>query len=413
MDNENIKKIISETLSSEEFMNGIIEQIQSQIKKEQEKVNPKKIKINKIKKGPNIKNTDIKKTHDMEENITPHTKFMNMFQNCTTNLDNITFSGPYNIKNNLNSNNINQNKMSPVIPDLNLTPLYFMPKVTTIDDERICDIYTKFPEKISDINHADMGNNIKRLNSLLVANIENWHNWYLETSFNRDIPNTGISEKMDIYFCQFSDDILKLIDNNKDYIKSYIYVDFDVMLKKISIYMVNYSDVTHKVYDFFRWVFYPSPEASDEKIKLFYFNLYNYFSNGNNLQKTFEDYMDHLVDEYIIIYKDKIINSIQKEVSETLEVVENLRDLLLSTIDEELNVLKEYFNSYSEEINISSDDNDDTLKIEINSPKDKRDKIKLLLHLAMDEFIKVNYNQGDILFNIDGKIISMENPYWK
>ena len=41
MDKENIKKIISETLSSEEFMNGIIEQIQSQIEREQEKVNEK------------------------------------------------------------------------------------------------------------------------------------------------------------------------------------------------------------------------------------------------------------------------------------------------------------------------------------------------------------------------------------
>ena len=36
MDKENIKKIISETLSSEEFMNGIIEQIQSQLKREKE-----------------------------------------------------------------------------------------------------------------------------------------------------------------------------------------------------------------------------------------------------------------------------------------------------------------------------------------------------------------------------------------
>ena len=393
MDKENIKTIISETLSSEEFMNGIIEQIQSQIEKEQEKVN-EKAKVTKIKKLTNQYKSEKKKTQDMVKNV--------------------------------NKKAINKNQASQ---KANLTPLYFMPKITTIDDEKICNIYTKFPETSSDINHADMGNNIKRLYSLLSANMNNWDNWYLDGTFNNNIQNTGISEIIDIYFYNFTDDDHRLIKNNKDSIKSYIYIDFDDLLKIMTIYMVNYSDVTHKVYDFYRWTFSPSYESYDEEIKLFYLNLYNYFSNSDNFQKTFIEYMDNLVDEYIIIYKDKRINSIQKE------VVENLKDLLLSIIidyklikiddaldkaneeedgfddDKELDVLKEYSESCSEGFKIDPSDN--SLKIEINASKDKRDKIKLLLHLALDGFIKVNYNQGDILFNIDGKIISIDNPYWE
>ena len=73
MDKENIKKIISETLSSEEFMNGIIEQIQSQIKKEQEKVN-EKAKVTKIKKSTNQYISETKKIQDMMKNVKNNTK---------------------------------------------------------------------------------------------------------------------------------------------------------------------------------------------------------------------------------------------------------------------------------------------------------------------------------------------------
>ena len=62
MDKDNIKKIISETISSEEFINGIIEQIQSQIKEEQEKIN-EKAKVTKIKKSTKEELESHKKAH--------------------------------------------------------------------------------------------------------------------------------------------------------------------------------------------------------------------------------------------------------------------------------------------------------------------------------------------------------------
>ena len=43
----------------------------------------------------------------------------------------------------------------------------------------------------------------------------------------------------------------------------------------------------------------------------------------------------------------------------------------------------------------------------------KIDKIKLLIHLAMDGFIEVKYNNGKILLNIDGNFVCMDNPYWE
>ena len=132
MDKENIKKIISDTLSSEEFMNGIIEQIQSQIKREQEKVN-EKAKVTKIKKSTNQYISDTKKIQDMMKNVKNNTK------------------------NDLNKNQINSK--------VNLKPLYF--NLQRINDNT-CDIYTNFPETILDINYSDMRANIKRLNSFLL-----------------------------------------------------------------------------------------------------------------------------------------------------------------------------------------------------------------------------------------------------
>ena len=80
-------------------------------------------------------------------------------------------------------------------------------------------------------------------------------------------------------------------------------------------------------------------------------------------------------------------------------------------LEDDLDISKEYSKQASENINISSSDN--TLNVEINSSKDKIDKIKLLLHLAMDGFIEVKYNNGKILLDIDGTFVSIDNPYWK
>ena len=173
---------------------------------------------------------------------------------------------------------------------------------------------------------------------------------------------------------------------------------------------------------------------------LFYYNLYNYVSNVDNIQGTIDDYMNQWVNEYNIIYKDETMHSTKDNIAKNLKnVIQSIildykllcfqaiedrkkkdkeksekkktESLAVHTNNEdELDILKEYSESCSEGFKMDSSDN--SLKIEINASKDKRDKIKLLLHLAMDGFIKVNYNQGDILFNIDGKIISMDNPYW-
>lgn len=419
MDTEKIKKIISE--SNEEFINKIIEKIQSQIEKEQEKVNekaidskilsnfnPKEIKI--TKKPTKEELESHKKAQDMGKNVKNHTKFMNMFQNCTTNLDNITFSGP---------NNLNPNKMSPVLPDLNITPLYFMPEYTKIGDKTFCEVYTKFPKNPSDINYVDMRDNIKRLNSFFASNTENLKNWYFDELCDRNIPNSGISENLSAYFYEFLEN--ESISIKDDSINSYIYIDFDDILKKMTIYIINYNNLNHKIYDFYKWIFALKDNASDE-------DLYNYFLNVN-IQFPYDDYITEHIGKYIITYQDKTIYSTKNIVTE------NLKNIILSIAfnffekwsnrdqgddifdhkevnkKNDFDILKEYSKQSSENINISSSDN--TLKVEINSSKDKIDKIKLLLHLAMDGFIEVKYNNGKILLDIDGNFVFMDNPYWK
>ena len=395
MDKENIKKIISETLSSEEFMNGIIEQIQSQIKKEQEKVN-EKAKVTKIKKSTNQYISETKKIQDMMKNVKNNTK------------------------NDLNKNQINSK--------VNLKPLYF--NLQRINDNT-CDIYTNFPETILNINYSDMRANIKRLNSFLDSNVENLNNWYFDELCDRDIPNRCISENLSAYFYEFLEN--ESISIKDDSINSYIYIDFDDILKKMTIYIINYNNLNHKIYDFYKWIFEPKDNASDE-------DLYNYFLNVN-IQFPYDDYITEHIGKYIITYHDKTIYSTKNTVSE------NLKEIILSIIKShnvnsyntkafnffkkwsnidkgddifdhkevnkknDFDILKEYSKQSSENINISSSDN--TLKVEINSSKDKIDKIKLLLHLALDEFIKINYNNGKILLNIDGNFVSIDNPYWK
>ena len=400
MDKENIKKIISETLSSEEFMNGIIEQIQSQIKREQEKVN-EKAKVTKIKKSTNQYISETKKIQDMMKNVKNNTK-----------------------------NDIDKNQINSKV---NLKPLYF--NLQRINDT-ICDIYTNFPENLLDINYSDMRANIKRLNSFLDSNVENLNNWYFDELCDRDIPNRCISENLSAYFYEFLENESKSIKN--DSINSYIYIDFDDILKKMTIYIINYNNLNHKIYDFYKWIFALKDNASDE-------DLYNYFLNVN-IQFPYDDYITEHIGKYIITYQDKTIYSTKNTVTE------NLKDIILSiikshnvnsyntkafnffkkwsdidkvddilatkkednkkdTLEDDLDILKEYSKQSSENINISSSDN--TLKVEINSSKDKIDKIKLLLHLALDGFIKINYNNGKILLNIDGNFVCMDNPYWE
>ena len=402
MDKENIKKIISETLSSEEFIDEIIEQIQSQIKKEQEKVN-EKAKVTKIKKSTNQYISETKKIQDMMKNVKNNTK------------------------NDLNKNQINSK--------VNIKPYFNFQR---INDNTICDIYTNFPENILDINYSDMRDNIKKLNSFFASNAENLKNWYFDELCDRDIPNRCISENLSAYFYEFLEN--ESISIKDDSIHSYIYIDFDDILKKMTIYIINYNNLNYKIYDFYKWIFALKDNASDEEMILFYFNLYNYFLNVN-IQFPYDDYITEHIGKYIITYQDKTIYSTKNTVTE------NLKDIILSIIKShnvnsyntkafnffkkwsnidkdddifdhkevnkknDLDILKEYSKQSSENINISSSDN--TLKVEINSSKDKIDKIKLLLHLAMDGFIEVKYNNGKILLNIDGNFVSIDNPYWK
>lgn len=393
MDTEKIKKIISE--SNEEFINKIIEKIQSQIEKEQEKVN-EKAKVTKIKKSTNQYISETKKIQDMMKNVKNNTK-----------------------------NDIDKNQINSKV---NLKPLYF--NLQRINDNT-CDIYTNFPETILDINYSDMRANIKRLNSFLDSNVENLHNWYFDELCDRDIPNRCISENLSAYFYEFLGN--ESISIKDDSINSYIYIDFDDILKKMTIYIINYNNLNYKIYDFYKWIFALKDNASDE-------DLYNYFLNVN-IQFPYDDYITEHIGKYIITYQDKTIYSTKNTVTE------NLKDIILSIIkshnvnsyntkafnffkkwsnidkDDDIfdhkevnkkndsDILKEYSKQSSENINISSSDN--TLNIEINSSKDKIDKIKLLLHLAMDGFIEVKYNNGKILLDIDGNFVFMDNPYWK
>lgn len=412
MDKDNIKKIISETLSSEKFMNGLVEQIQSQIKKEQEKVN-EKAKVTKIKKSTKEELESHKKAHatidkSMDQYISETKKIQDMMKNVKNNT-----------KNDIDKNQINSK--------VNLKPLYF--NLQRINDNT-CDIYTNFPETILDINYSDMRANIKRLNSFLDSNVASLNNWYFDELCDRNIPNRGISENLSAYFYEFLENESKSIKN--DSINSYIYIDFDDILKKMTIYIINYNNLNHKIYDFYKWIFEPKDNADED--------LYNYFLNVN-IQFPYDDYITEHIGKYIITYQDKTISSTKNTVSE------NLKDIILSIIKShnvnsyntkafnffkkwsnidkgddifdhkevnkknDFDILKEYSKQSSENINISSSDN--TLKVEINSSKDKIDKIKLLLHLAMDGFIEVKYNNGKILLNIDGNFVCIDNPYWE
>ena len=94
--------------------------------------------------------------------------------------------------------------------------------------------------------------NIKRLNSFLDSNVESLNNWYFDELCDRDIPNRCISENLSAYFYEFLENESKSIKN--DSINSYIYINFDDILKKLTIYIINYNNLNHKIYDFYKCI---------------------------------------------------------------------------------------------------------------------------------------------------------------
>ena len=58
-----------------------------------------------------------------------------------------------------------------------------------------------------------------------------------------------------------------------------IYIDFDDILKKMTIYIINYNNFNYKIYDFYKWIFALKDNASDE-------DLYNYFFESLRFAKS-------------------------------------------------------------------------------------------------------------------------------
>ena len=140
-------------------------------------------------------------------------------------------------------------------------------------------------------------------------------------------------------------------------------------------------------------------------------------NNNNNNCDFFKKLTENLKDIILSIIKSHNVNSYNTKAFNffkkwsDIDKVDNIFDHKAVNKKNDFDILKEYSKQSSENINISS--SDDTLNVEINSSKDKIDKIKLLLHLAMDGFIKVKYNNGKILLNIDGNFVCIDNPYWE
>ena len=443
MNNDDIKKIVSETVSNPDILDFIAKQIQDQIEKEQSKIKQDKIPETKIDNHTKDKINDIKsKANNYNTNngrvnkyISEREKYADIFKkvadkiNKKDNDEEITQEPSKKTW----TQNISQSYMH------NFSDGWYKWHQETTDGKIIGNIF--FDLIRGNNNNFDTFLNIY---SILNLYADEWDNWEVD-HYDNTLYNLPISKLVDSYTYNFTTDESKKIDNNEDMVYSYTHVEIDNELPMVSIYIMDYSKKTNKVYDFNRIIFTPSDNASENDRQLFYFDLYKYLNNPLTIETVLEDFCYTFINKYIIhgvsdfpttdkeYYnlmhslinslleekkKDGIKLTIKKEDTpdKTNSILDKLGiphdngvvnipisdDKFISNRMDSMNKASEFLKSWfdlDEEEDIAVDPNNQDLK-------------QFFMNVINDGFIKVEiFSPEHIHLNINGTLVFLKNPY--
>ena len=306
---DNIEKIISETFNNPDVMSFIVKQVRDQLEKEQasieEKNIPNQIENNPVSKKDIVKNIlnefekkrikkDVKDPKDIGDIIHKDINSIinNMDKKAKTYLNNNSFLNDYidnrdifmnsfdkTIEDSKNENNEDdcencsnhcehdcdydfetdycshcECKNDCDESDQNSSSIFYTSytsgyKQTTNEEGKpIGYLYFNFD---SNNEQIDIYKQIRDYYSILNLHADEWDNWDLfHYDYNKE--NFYLSVLIDDYTYHFSSKEAKIIDGDEDDITSFIYTKPDDNLKMFSIYMLNYSTKTNKLYDFIR-----------------------------------------------------------------------------------------------------------------------------------------------------------------
>ena len=308
MNNDDIKKIVSETVSNPDVMSFLVKQIQDQIEKEQSKVEQNKISDKKVE--PKIDNhtkdkiNDIKSKADnytsnneyVNKYISERDKYMDVFKKVTEKLNEAEDNKETNkkeITQEPSKKTWTQNT-SQVSMMHNFSDGWYKWHQETTDGKVWGNIFF-------DLVRGNNNNFDTFLNIYSILNLygDGWDNWDVD-HYDHRISYLPISKLEDNYTYHFTKEESDIVDSNEDLVYSYTHIEVDNELPMVTIYLIDYSKKTNKVYDFNRIIFTPSDDASEEDIKSFYLHLFNYLRDKSNVCHVLDDYCYTFINKYII-----------------------------------------------------------------------------------------------------------------
>ena len=490
---DNIEKIISETFNNPDVMSFIVKQVREQLEKEQasieEKNIPNQIENNPVSKKDIVKNIlnefekkhikkDVKDPKDIGDVIHKDINSIinNMDKKAKTYLNDNSFLNDY-----INNKDIFMNSFGKTIEDSknenneddcencsnhceddcdydfetdycshceckndcdesdqNSSSIFYTSytsgyKQTTNEEGKpIGYLYFNFD---SNNEQIDIYKQIRDYYSILNLHADEWDNWDLfHYDYNKE--NFHLSVLIDDYTYHFSSKEDKIVDGDEDDITSFIYTKPDDNLKMFSIYILNYSTKTNKLYDFIRIIITIPDESTETDYENYYINLEKYFSDKQRLINLIEDYT------YIFINRFKVNNHIPVKTDEDMyvvligDIIRQIKDKINSRpiseptkiefkkedpIDKTNSILDKlgipYDNNGNVEIPIGADtiDNENITQQEcyiINTGNHTHDEF--LSKAIQDGRIKVEVISNDsVCINVGGTFICMKNHYNK
>ena len=447
MNNDDIKKIVSETISNPDILDFITKQIQDQIEKEQSKIKQDKIPETKIDNHTKDKINDIKsKANNYSTNnehvnkyISEREKYADIFKkvadktNKKDNDEEITQEP---------SKNTWKQKTSCYGYKHNFSDGWYKWYQETTDGKVIGDIFFDLIR-----GNNNNFNTFLNIYSILNLHADEWENWEVD-HYDWKIPNHPISKLIDSYTYEFTKEESEIIDSNEDLVYSYTHVEIDNELPMVTIYMIDYSKKTNKVYDFNRIIFTPSDDASEEDIKSFYWHLFNYLSDESKVRHVLEDYCYTFINKYIIhgvsimskteeeYYKMMnlyLISLLEKKKKESMKV-ETVEIKATDTPDKTNSILDKlgiphdngvvnisisddkFISNRMDSMNKASEilkswfdiDDEEDIAVDPNN----QDLEQFFINVINDGFIKVEvFSPEHIHLNINGTLVFLKNPY--
>ena len=449
MNNDDIKRIVSETVANPDVMSFLVKQIQDQIEKEQSKLEQNKIPEAKIDNHTKNKINDIKSKADnytsnneyVNKYISERDKYMDVFKKVTEKLNEAEDNKETNkkeITQEPSKKSWTQNISQASIMN-NFSDGWYKWHQETTNGKVVSNMFFNL---ISDMKEPN--DTFLNLYSIFTLHADEWTNWEIDHN-DWEIPNLPISKLVDSYLYEFTKEESEIIDSNEDNVCSYSYVTVDDELPMLSIYIINYSKKTDKVYDFNRIIFTPSDDASENDVKLFYFDLYKYLSNISTIKNTLEDFCYTYINNYRIHGVEPIISSSE-------DYCKYIQDVILNLIDSKkkdgikLNIKKEdtpdKTNSILDKLGIPHDNG--VVNIPISDDKfisnrmdsmnkaseflkswfdldeeediavdpNNQDLKQFFMNVINDGFIKVEvFSPEHIHLNINGTLVFLKNPY--